>query len=99
MAKLILFTGYVGSALLFTVTVVLVLLNRSEKVLAPVLSILLVGTAATLAAVLAILKESKKEASFVTSVVFDTAAGAPPHLSLPTKGTPDSHGGSPSCSD
>jgi len=76
-AKLILFTGYIGFALLFAVTIVLVLLNRSEKVLAPVLSILLVGTAATLAAVLAILKESKKEASFVTSVVLDTVAGAP----------------------
>lgn len=74
MAKLILFTGYIGFALLFTVTIVLVLLNRSEKVLAPVLSILLVGTATTLATVFAILKASKKEASFVTSVVFDATA-------------------------
>jgi len=55
----------------------LVVLNWSEKTLAPVLSILLVGTATTLAAVLVSLKESTVESAFASSVVFDTVDGAP----------------------
>jgi hypothetical protein len=76
-AKLILIPAIVGALLVFASTIALVVLNWSEKTFAPVLSILLVGTATTLAAVLVSLKESTSESTFVTSVVFDKVDGAP----------------------
>jgi hypothetical protein len=72
----------VGFLLLFGTTVVLVFLNWSERTLAPVLSILVVGTATMLAAVLVGLKSSSIESAFATSVVLDTATGAPPFLTV-----------------
>jgi hypothetical protein len=87
MAKLIVFSASAGFLLLMISTIALVVLNRSEKILAPVLSILLVGTATTLATILAILKESNKQESFVTSVVFDSVTGAPASIT-PDQGDP-----------
>jgi hypothetical protein len=77
MATMILVAAIGGFVLLLGATIALVVLNWSEKTLAPVLSILLVGTATTLAAVLVSLKESTIESAFSTSIVFDTAEGAP----------------------
>jgi hypothetical protein len=80
MATMILVAAIGGFVLLLGATVTLVVLNWSEKTLAPVLSILLVGTATTLAAVLVSLKESTIESAFSTSMVFDTVDGAPAML-------------------
>jgi hypothetical protein len=77
MGTVIIAIGIAGFVLLFVATVALVTLNWSEKTLAPVLSILLVGTATTLATVLVTLKGSTVESAFPTSVVFDTNQGAP----------------------
>lgn len=77
MATMILVAAVGGFVLLLGATIALVVLNWSEKTLAPVLSILLVGTATTLAAVLVSLKESTIESAFATSIVFDTTEGAP----------------------
>lgn len=77
MAKLIIAAGLSGFLLMLIATITLVVLNWSEKVLAPVLSILLVGTATTLGAVLITLKRSTLESSFPTSLVFDEDQGAP----------------------
>jgi len=87
MATIILAVALTGFALLFVATVTLVTLNWSEKTLAPVLSILLVGTATTLAAVLVTLKESTVESAFSTSVVLDTNEGAPLFL-IPDQSNP-----------
>ncbi len=57
------------------------------KTLAPVLSILLVGTATTLAAILVSLKETTIDSSFTSSVVLDTVEGAPP-LIIPDPSSP-----------
>lgn len=77
MGTVIIVVGIAGFVLLFVATIALVTLNWSEKTLAPVLSILLVGTATTLATVLVTLKGSTVESSFPTSVVLDTDQGAP----------------------
>jgi hypothetical protein len=77
MGTLIIAASLIGFLLLLSATVALVVLNWSEKTLAPVLSILLVGTATTLAAVLVTLKESSIESVFTTSIVIDENAGAP----------------------
>ena len=69
-----------GSALLFAATLALVILNWSQKILTPFLSILMSGTATTLAALLVTLKESSIESAFATSVVLDTGEGAPPFI-------------------
>jgi hypothetical protein len=76
-----------GSILLFAATLALVVLNWSEKTLTPFLSILMVGTATTLAALLVTLKESTIESAFATSVVLDTNDGAPP-LIIPDASSP-----------
>jgi len=86
MGTAIVVAAMVGFALLLVATVTLVIMNWSEKTLAPVLSILLVGTATTLAAVLVSLKPSSLESAFATSVVLDTSEGAPP-LVIPSLGT------------
>lgn len=77
MGTIIIAIGIAGFGLLFVATVALVALNWSERTLAPVLSILLVGTATTLATVLVTLKGSTIESAFPTSVVLDTNQGAP----------------------
>ena len=78
MATIIFATAIGGFVLLLAATITLVVLNWSEKTLAPVLSIALVGTATTLATVLLSLKESTLESAFATSVVLDTVQGGPP---------------------
>jgi len=82
MATVIIVAGSVGFLLLFSATLALVLLNWSEKTLTPVLSIALVGTATTLAAVGVGLKSTKVESAFTTSIVLDTVAGTPPFLNV-----------------
>ena len=67
----------VGFVMLLAATLTLVVLNWSEKTLAPALSILLVGTVTTLATVLVTLKESSIENAFSTSVVLDVTDRAP----------------------
>ena len=67
MATTIFATAIGGFVLLLAATITLVVLNWSEKTLAPVLSIALVGTATTLATVLLSLKESTLESAFATS--------------------------------
>ena len=76
MGTVIIAVGAAGFLLLFVATTALVALNWSERTLAPVLSILLVGTATTLATVLVTLKGSTVESAFSTSVVLDNE-GAP----------------------
>src|ERR1700726_3339455 len=66
-----------GGALLFCATVVLVIYNLSEKVLAPIYSIFLVGTATALVSVLLTVKETTVENVFTTSIVFDEEQGTP----------------------
>lgn len=78
MATLILIVAAGGFLLLTAATITLVVLNWSEKTLAPVLSILLVGTTTILATVLVSLKASTIESAFTTSVVLDTNEGLPP---------------------
>lgn len=78
MATVIIVAASVGFLLLFGATATLVFLNWSEKTLTPVLSILVVGTATTLAAVLVSLKPATIESAFTTSVLLDTVAGVPP---------------------
>ncbi len=87
MATIIIVVATAGFVLLLAATITLVALNWSEKTLAPVLSILLVGTATTLATVLVTLKESTVESAFPTSVVIDTNEGAPPSL-IPDESNP-----------
>jgi hypothetical protein len=82
MSTAIIAAASMGFLLLFGTTVALVFLNWSERTLAPVLSILVVGTATTLAAVVVSLKSARIESAFATSVVLDTVAGAPPFLSV-----------------
>src|SRR5262249_61303625 len=77
MATMISVAAIGGLVLLLGATITLMVLNWSEKTLAPVLSILLVGIATTLVAVWVPLKESTIESAFTTSVVFDTVEGAP----------------------
>ena len=72
----------IGGALLFCSTVILVYFNWSEKVFAPIYSIVLVGTATALVTVLLTLKETTAEDVFTTSIVFDQAVGAPPLIIL-----------------
>jgi hypothetical protein len=76
-----------GSVLLFAATLALVILNWSEKTLTPFLSILMVGTATTLAALLVTLKESSIESAFATSVVLDISEGAPAFI-IPDANSP-----------
>jgi len=82
MATVIIVAASVGFLLLFGATVALVFLNWSEKTLTPVLSILVVGTATTPAAVIVSLKPATIESAFTTSVVLDTVAGAPPFVNV-----------------
>jgi len=77
MATMIIVAAVSGCVLLLGTTITLVVLNWSEKTITPVLSIFLIGTSTTLATVLVMLKESTVESAFTTSVVFDTAQGAP----------------------
>lgn len=86
-ATAIFVAAFGGFILLLGATVALVILNWSEKTLAPVLSILVVGTATTLAAVLISLKETMIESAFTTSIVFDTADGAPAMI-IPDSNSP-----------
>lgn len=88
MGTAIIVVGVAGFLLLFAATAALVVLNWSEKTLAPVLSILLVGTATTLAAVLVTLKKSTIESAFPTTVVLDTSDGAPVFV-IPDPASPD----------
>jgi len=69
-----------GFLLLLVATVILVVLNRSEKTITPVVSIFVVGTATTLATVILSLKESTIESAFPTSVVLDSQSGMPPMI-------------------
>jgi hypothetical protein len=78
MENVIYAAGIAGFVLLIFVTVSLVKLNWSDKSLAPILSILLVGTATTLVTVAVPLKSSTIDSAFAASVVLDTAQGAPP---------------------
>jgi hypothetical protein len=71
-----------GGALLFCSTAILVYFNWSERVFAPIYSIVLVGTATALVTVLLTVKETTAEGVFTTSIVFDQAAGAPPLIVL-----------------
>jgi hypothetical protein len=87
MATVIIVAASVGFLLLFSATFALVLLNWSEKTLTPVLSIALVGTATTLAAVGVGLKSTKVESAFTISVVLDTVAGTPPFLNVDPNNT------------
>jgi hypothetical protein len=82
MSTVIIAAAIVGFLLLVGTTVILVVLNWSERTLAPVLSILVVGTATMLAAVLVGLKPSTIESAFTTSVVIDTVSGTPPFLTV-----------------
>lgn len=82
MATLIVAAAVLGFVLLLAATLTLVLLNWSEKTYGPVLSILLVGTATMLAAVLVTLKGAVIDSAFTTSIVLDTAAGRPPLIAL-----------------
>ena len=66
-----------GGVLLFGATAILVYFNWSEKVFAPIYSILLVGTATALVTVLLTVKETTVESAFTTSIVFNDAQGAP----------------------
>jgi hypothetical protein len=77
MAKAIIVGGSVGFCLLLASTIALVILNWSERTLTPVLSIVIVGTATMLAAVLVSLKQSTSEDIFTTSVVLDATQGMP----------------------
>jgi hypothetical protein len=88
MGTAIIVVGVAGFLLLFAATAALVVLNWSEKTLAPVLSILLVGTVTTLAAVLVTLKGSTIESAFPTSVVLDINDGAPVFV-IPDAANPD----------
>jgi hypothetical protein len=78
MEMLLIWAICAGFVVLFIAAVTLVWLNRSEKTLAPVVSILLVGTATTLVAVIVPLKETTANSEFATSVVLDTRDGRPP---------------------
>jgi hypothetical protein len=78
METLIIAAGIIGFFLLLAVTITLVKLNWSEKTLAPVLSILLVGTATTLVTITVPLKKSTIESAFAASVVLDTSQGVVP---------------------
>jgi hypothetical protein len=71
MGTVIIAVGIAGFLLLLLATIALVTLNWSERTLAPVLSILLVGTATTLATVLVTLRGSTVESPFTTAVVLD----------------------------
>jgi hypothetical protein len=71
MAKFIIFSALIGILLLGLATIGLVFLNWSDKVWNPLLSLLFVGTITTFVTVLVILKESKEEAAFTTSIVVD----------------------------
>jgi len=82
MATLIIAAAIVGFVLLLTATVGLVSLNWSERIYAPALSILLVGIATVLAAVVVTLKSTTIESAFTTSVVLDSNEGVPPLLGL-----------------
>lgn len=66
-----------GGVLLFCATAILVYFNWSEKVFAPIYSILLVGTATALVTVLLAVKETTTEGAFTTSIVFNDAQGVP----------------------
>jgi len=78
MGTIVIVTAVLGFLLLAAATGTLVAMNWSEKTLTPALSILLVGTATTLVAVVVQLKESRVESAFATSVVLDINAGGPP---------------------
>jgi hypothetical protein len=78
MARLILFSGVTGAALLLLATGLLVHLNWSAKIYGPVFSILLLGIATTLATVFTLLKESRIESAITTEVMIDSQDGAPP---------------------
>jgi hypothetical protein len=69
-----------GGALLFCATVILVYFNWSEKVFAPIYSILLVGTATALVTVLLTVKETTIESVFTTSMILNEEQGAPPMI-------------------
>ncbi len=73
-----------GFALLFCATAILVYFNWSEKVFAPIYSILLVGTATALVTVLLTVKETTVENVFTTSIVLDSAQGGPPMINSGT---------------
>lgn len=78
MARMIVIAGITGAGLLLLTTVLLVHLNWSAKIYGPVISILLIGTATTLATLLTLLKESQVESVMTTSVMLDSIDGAPP---------------------
>lgn len=78
MARVILFSGITGVGLLLLTTVLLVHLNWSAKIYGPVISILLIGTATTLATLSTLLKESQVESVMTTSIMLDSIDGAPP---------------------
>ena len=69
-----------GGVLLFCSTAVLVYFNWSEKVFAPIYSIVLVGTATALVTVLLTVKATTAEGVLTTSIILDQAQGAPPSL-------------------
>jgi hypothetical protein len=78
MASLIVISGILGGGLLLLTAVLLVHLNWSAKIYGPVISILLIGTATTLATLFTLLKESQVESVMTTSVMLDSIDGAPP---------------------
>lgn len=71
MVKIIIFSASIGTLLLVLATIGLVVLNWSDKVWNPLLSLFFVGTLTTFVTVLVILKESKEETAFTTSVIVD----------------------------
>jgi len=80
MTKLILILGTLGCVLLLVATAVLVRMNWSERLLTPLVSILLGGTVTTFITVTALLKETRIEKAAATFLVFDLDEGMPLHV-------------------
>ncbi len=76
MAVALLVAGVLGGALLLAAAVLLCILNYSEKLWGPIVSILLGGTVTAIIAVASGLKETRTEQGFATAVVFDHGLAA-----------------------
>jgi hypothetical protein len=76
MAIALLVAGILGGALLLTTAILLCVLNYSEKLWGPLVSIVLGGTVAAIIAVASGLKEARIEQRFATSVLFDHGLAA-----------------------
>ncbi len=78
MSRVILAIAIIGGALLLFATVFLITLNWSGRVFGPLVSFLVGGTVTTLVTLTSMLQPSSADGFFLTSVVLDTAEGAPP---------------------